>query len=283
MSAFDFRDIARSVQLPNADLQFAIIACTGMLIVNEAIGAYSVSALFKLTASFLFVAAGLSGATGSKSYAYFLEPENRSSLCVLAGLVLSAISDFFLVPSKQAYRQGSNARLAHSKSTSYKRGIFLSIVARTAYAASFLSSINFSNVSFVLKASKSEFRSPDFVMTIGFGYLLINWLGFFEKERQFASWFEVPQELRSWLGGYLAVSVLMVATATATDKGLQRITGAWLLMLSDIFAAASVFGVEDGRTSESDEEWKPERAEWKTAAMGWIIYYGGQMVFAGCV
>lgn len=283
MSAFNLQAILSSLQLPRENFQIALAVSVATLIFSEVVGFYHGSALFKLTSSLVFVAAGIAGVTPLGSISALIEPENRGSTCIVAGLILSAIGDVLLIPSQGAYRQppGSQPQVAQSKSPRFKLGVLFFALAHISYTASFLTSVDSSTLSLSFNATNSSFRSADFLMTIVFGYLAVDWLGILEKERGHSSWFEVPTELHGLVGGYLVVIFAMVATAAATDKGLQKITGAWLFALSDLFVAGSMFGVEDMDVAKQDV--KKSTAEWKNTAIGWVLYYTAQLILAGCV
>jgi uncharacterized membrane protein YhhN len=92
--------------------------------------------------------------------------------------------------------------------------------------------------------------------------------------------FAVPGDMRGLVAAYVAVIWTMVATATATDTSYQKILGGWMFMISDLFVASDVFGPKKTNIKCYTKPGQG-RQGWKARGIGWIAYFGAQLVLAG--
>lgn len=190
---------------------------------------------------------------------------------MVLGLVFSAIGDFLLIPSPAAYYYKPNGKssppINEGETPRFKAGTFFFALAHIAYITAFLSDSTYTKI-----------RWTDFLVTLTVGGVAIHWLGILQPPSSPGALFDVPEEMRGLVTVYVMIIMTMVATATATDSGYQKIVGAWTFMISDIFVAADVFGVK-----------KPAqilgrgRRGWKSRSVGWVAYFGAQLLLAGCL
>lgn len=275
MSVFDLSTIISKFHLPEPPYLLALTISVSLSTLSEWLNFRPGSVICKFIASVTLLGAG------QKAYSKFdllgleslLSQENRFALFFIPGLTLSCFGDILLVHPKTNDDKTSKHKTenAHSR---LKYAKILSSLAHVAYISAFVLSVDVS--------SKEDFRRADFVMTMVFGALLADWLGLFQRERQYNSWFEIPKAFEWPVFFYNSLAITMVATATATDKGYQRIAGAWLLMLSDLFVVSNAFGVEEIDSKKKDA-CKTRRLEWMTTSFGWIFYYISQLLLAGCM
>ena len=272
MSFLDLRVIFGSIHLPDPPYPLALAASVTLLILSEASSFYFGIASFKTISSFILLLAAFNRASSNFD---ILDPtslllqENRQAVCVMLGLAFNVIGDILLIPSKAEYHHtpGTSKKAKAGSSPRFKAGMCSFALAHFAYIAAFTST-----------TSMKTFRLADFAMTLVFGALLTDWLGLLKKELEYNSWFDVPESMRGMVMAYVVIIVSMVATATATDSGYQKIVGAWFFMFSDLCVASTTFNVENENSQKAGG-----RPEWKAASVGWIFYYGAQLVIAGCI
>lgn len=260
--------------LPVHPYPLSLAVSVALLILSEANSFYPGSSGLKIAASLSFLGAGIQAVTTAGAV---LRSEYRSSVLMVAGLAFSLVGDILLIPTPRIYAQ----KRANSKSAAvstgtpdregdsplFKVGTFFFALAHISYIAAFLSD-----------SSLAAFRLPDFVLAISFGAGLIYWLGILRSTPGPDAWFNVPQRMRGLVTGYVVIIMTMVATATAIDKGHQKIVGAWTFMISDLFVAADAFGVKKDRIQSS----RGQRG-WKARSVGWIAYFGAQLLLAGSI
>jgi uncharacterized membrane protein YhhN len=261
-------------KLPSSPCPEALSALVGLIILSEALNSHRAGVVFKVSASLGLFAVGVRTASSKFDFLNLdalLAQENRFDVFLMLGLALSYIGDVILIASNSQRRLKSPD--AHS---------------RFKIAKSFHS---FTHIAYVLAftpidpMSNEQFRRTDFVMTIVFGWLLVDWLGLLQKERQFNSWFEIPREMQWPVVLYASGAVLMVATATATDSGFQQILAAWLFIASDLFVALNAFGVDKVEQTKKDQfSVDGQRLSgWATASLRCICYYLSQLLLVGRV
>lgn len=263
----DVPNIVLTSQLPSSPFPEALSTLVGLIILSEALNFRRVGIVCKVLASLSLFGIGVHTASFKFDFLSLdalLARENRFDMFLILGLASSYIGDVIFVGSNEKPKTpDSHSRLKISKS-------FHSFT-HIAYILAFTS---------VDILVEEQFRRADFLMTIVFGWILVDWLGLLQKERQYHSWFEIPQEMQWPVVLYSSVTVLMVATATATDPGFQRILGMWLYMTSDLFVAYNAFGVENvGQTKRASGD----SNGWVSASLGWICYYLSQLLLVGCI
>lgn len=276
MSVFDLPTIISKFHLPEPLCPLALTISVSLAILSEWLNFRLGSVICKFIASVTLLGAGVQEVYPKfdlLSLESLLSQENRFALFLIPGLTLSCFGDVLLVHPKTNDDKTSKHKIENAHSRLKHAKIFSSL-AHVAYICAFIFSVDVS--------SKEDFRRADFVMTMIFGALLADWLGLFQKERQYNSWFEFPKDFEWPLFFYISLTITMVATATATDKGYQRIAGAWLLMLSDLFVVSNAFGVDE-LDSKKKDACKNRRLEWMTTSFGWIFYYTSQLLLVGCM
>ncbi|KAJ3507071.1 hypothetical protein NLJ89_g6505 [Agrocybe chaxingu] len=303
---------ARDFTLPPPPFPTALATCLGLLIASEASAFYAGSAGFKVLASLCFLIAGVSTASARLdllSWAALTDPENRFTVGIVLGLVFSVVGDVLLIPSRANYiqlpqisesepkkgkgkkkkssrPQSQTQSTPDSESPSFKAGMLAFGLAHISYTLAFLSTTTlFPTATSSFPSPPTEIRWGDFGMTLTFGALLTDWLGLLKPELVYGAWFDVPKKMKPLVAVYVAVIMAMVATATATDTGYQKIAGAWIFMISDLFVAANAFGVkeEEEPQDKTTERRGRGRPEWRSTSIGWVAYYAAQMLLAGCI
>jgi uncharacterized membrane protein YhhN len=275
MNAFRLPNIVLTSKLPSSPYPEVLSALVGLIILSEALNFHRGGVVFKVLASLSLFGVGVRTASSKFDLLRLdaiLARQNRFDVFLILGLALSYIGDVILVGSDSQQRRHKSPD-AHSRLKIAK--LFHSFT-HIAYILAFTA---------IDLLSKEQFRRADFAMTIVFGWLLVDWLGLLQKERQFNSLFEVPQEMQWPVILYSSITVLMVATATATDPGFQRILGAWLFMSSDLCMAFNAFGVGDVEQTKKDQVSGDGKklSGWVIASLGWICYYLSQLFLVGCV
>lgn len=273
MVAFRLWNVILTSKVPISPYPEAITALLGLIVLSEALSFYSGAVVFKLVASLSLFGASVHAASSKFDFLSLhalLARENRFDVFLMLGLALSYMADVILVgcnfqrpnpKSPDALARLNIAKLSHS-------------FTHIAYSLAFTS---------VGLWSKEHFRRADFVMAIVFGWLFVDWLGLLQKERKYDSWFEVPQKMQWPVVMYSSTTFLMVATATASDTGFQRILGAWLFMFSDLFVALKAFGVEQKQKNRISGGSEKRFPEWVTTSLGCICYYAAQLLLVGCI
>jgi len=265
------------IRLPSSLYSSSLVVSVILLILSEAQSFYVGSAGFKVAASLSFLGGGIDtilaeyyNTTTSAWLKGARQISLSSSTCLVLGLAFSVVGDILLIPSPENYykRPSDQANTNEGESPRFKAGTFSFALAHIAYTISFLHDV-----------APNAFRKADFVMGLTFGAMLTLWLGILKKTPTANAWFNVPDGMRVLVTAYVSIIMIMVATATATDTGYQRSAGAWTFMVSDLFVAADVFGVK--RTDVQMEG--SERPGWRRRAIGWVAYFGAQLLLAGCI
>ena len=245
-------------ELPPTPYPQLLAASLALLTVSEASKFYPGSACFKIIASLAFVGGGIALAPSPGAWA---DPLNRYPAAIAVGLVSSLVGDILLIPGRKSYHEPVGQSAPADPGARFKAGTAFFALAHAAYIAAFLS-----------PASATTFRLPDFAVALATGLALTYKLGFLGGRTEAGEnpLMRVPADMKGLVGGYALIIVGMVATAAATDKGLQRTVGAVMFMCSDLYVAMDVFGAE-GKTG------------WKARAVGWMAYFWAQMLLAGCL
>lgn len=273
MVAFRLWDIILTSKLPISPYPEALTALVGLISLSEALSFYSGAVVFKLLASLSLFGASVRSASSKFDFLNLdalLAQENRFDVFLVLGLALSYMSDVILV--------GCNFQRPNPKSPD--------ALVRLRIAKLFHS---FTHIAYIFAFSsvglwsKEHFRRADFAMAIVFGWLFVDWLGLLQKERKYDSWFEIPQRMQWPVVMYSSTTFLMVATATASDPGFQRILGAWLFMFGDLFVAFKVFGVEQVQKDRFSGVGRKGLSGWVTTSLGFICYYTAQLLLVGCI
>ncbi|KAK2740628.1 hypothetical protein FQN57_005997 [Myotisia sp. PD_48] len=216
------------------------------------------------------------------------------SRLITTALILSLIGDYLLIPSKAEFSRLSpkltrklQASSQHSMSnqsihqsneisTSFKLGVVAFAAAHIAYISAFLEDAQ-EGISWVA-----------FIYTFVATLAASRWLGvIYPNNTPTVSWksgnvlrLSIPRDMKLLVTLYAAVIGSMFAIAVSTlssrvrtpmQHPYQRILGATMFVISDIFVARGAFGP------------KPAKPFWPTTALGLGLYFWGQMILAGTV
>ncbi|PPQ69018.1 hypothetical protein CVT24_000094 [Panaeolus cyanescens] len=262
------------IQLPESPYPLSLGVSLALLILSEANSFYPGSTGFKIAAALSFLSAGINAASAklpSWQWATITQPENRYTAALVFGLAFSVVGDILLIPSKVNYYKkptSNGVEKPEGQTPRFKAGVFFFALAHISYI-----------VAFVSKLPQGGFRWVDGGLALSFGVLFTVWLGILNTKPTPGARFLVPEDMFGLVTAYIVIIMSMVASATATDEGWQRIIGAWSFMISDIFVAADTFGVKKNGENKKNKG----RKGWKARSVGWIAYFGAQLVLAGCI
>lgn len=236
----------------------------------------------------------------------------RFTVFMIFGLGFSVLGDVFLIPSRKHYY----AFLAHktttattttipgtpksksSKNTSKKPRHSSSSSAAAAAEPGPGDTIPFklgmlffalAHICYIGGFASNPTRTP-FNWTSGVLAIILNlagsfWLGIFgsgSNAPSSKSYLAIPSDMGPLVKGYSIIIATMVATATATDSGSkQKMLGAWLFMISDMFVAVDTFGSNKEQViARSNGKSRPN---WAFRSVGLIIYFGANLILAGSI
>lgn len=94
----------------------------------------------------------------------------------------------------------------------------------------------------------------------------------------------IAADMRPLVLVYATIISTMLAVAMSTVPSLQhqRVLGAVMFVLSDLFVAKDAFGVKN-KAESSKQARKDTRDGWIQTGVGWVLYFWGQMILAGTV
>ncbi|KAK2731026.1 hypothetical protein FQN55_005263 [Onygenales sp. PD_40] len=274
-----------SLTLPPPQAVQALKVTLPLLAISERLSFYPGHAILKLLSSAAFLAGPLyltpSPSTGWDPY--------RTRIA--AGLIFSAIGDYFLIPTRSEYydkyigallpASGKSARDKAAKpakpqpkkiSNSFKLGVVSFAAAHVAYILAFLAK----------NQRPTGFSWSAFGVTMVLQTALTKWLGVVypdDKGRDGLSSnvldVAMEEEMKPLVFGYSLIISGMMAVANATAgsgaAGKQRLIGAVMFVISDIFVAKDAFGKQRGNPGLV------------APAVGYGLYFWAQMVLAGTV
>lgn len=272
--------------LPPTPTVYLLSVSLPLLALSQSNAFHAGLAIFKIISSIAFLSGPLTLPEWS--------PYQR---LIIYGLALSFVGDIFLIPSRSEFyrssgRSAETTRTA-SKSTakreppkedeisnSFKLGVLAFAGAHVAYIIAFL------------KHAELVSWSPligTFVATMA----LSKPLGVIYPGNGPSPWnnilnLTISGEMRPLvsiyaviIGSMLAVSAATTSPDSSTAFPRQRLLGAIMFVLSDIFVAKDAFGnwdvPKDGRKAGMGRHWLPK------VAVGYGLYFWGQMVLAGTV
>lgn len=243
-----------------------------LLIFSETNSSWIGHFTFKTLSSFAFLYGPLQLTTANTSVNW----SNYDTL-LTSGLIASLIGDVCLVPARSTYHKSAPKGDERKPTNAFKLGVLSFAGAHVAYMAAFLkhttsiswpifTSVFLGNMLFA-KSLGVIYPAPSSTRLSGRG-------GFGNMLN-----LKVDGEMRPLVAGYAVIISGMLAAAASTEAPgavwpLQRIVGAGMFVISDLFVAQDAFGVKDA-------EGKPQR--WYRLAVGWGLYFWGQMVLAGSV
>lgn len=272
--------------LPLVSTVYLLLISLPLLVFSESRSFYPGSVVFKIFCSIAFVIGPL----------VLVSPQQSSySLLITSGLFLSLIGDILLIPSRNEYyyrphiTESSAAITTHipvcepakppTTSTSFKLGILAFACAHVAYIIAILQETN--------ELSRVQFLGT-FVATI----VTTKLLGVIYPAPTTSTWsnilgLTIVGEMRPLVFAYvivisamLAVSASTAPPSSSTCSPYQWVLGAALFVVSDVFVAIDAFGRSDMYSGEKVGQGK---RRWPRKAVGWALYFWGQMLLAGSV
>ncbi|KAL3485879.1 YhhN-like protein [Aspergillus germanicus] len=204
------------------------------------------------------------------------------TLAITVGLLCSMVGDFFLLPSRSEFRQANPASSGSSNggnhvSASFQAGVVAFAAAHIAYIIGFLS-------------TAQAISYPALLTTFFTTLLLAKWLGVIYPPSSSSVWSNIldltpPAEMKPLVLVYAIIISTMFGVAigvsgtalVVSDAPLisQRVLGAAMFVVSDIFVAANAFGGGKSGSGASGERGIVR------IALGYGLYFWGQMVIAG--
>lgn len=187
---------------------------------------------------------------------------------ITTGLVLSTLGDFFLIPSR-----GEFANTAHkdktqegSVSVSFQMGVFAFAAAHIAYIIAFLQDAH-------------EVSWGTFAVVVIITLILAKWLGvIYPPSGSSAATnvldLSIAGDMKPLVLVYaVIISVMLAAASSTAPLNGQRVLGAGMFVVSDVFVAVTAF--QRGIV--------PAQRGWVQIAVGYGLYFWAQMVLAGTI
>ncbi|KAF3479728.1 YhhN domain-containing protein [Arthroderma uncinatum] len=263
------------ISLPPAPAVYLLLASLPLLVLSETKSIYIGHCLLKPISSLAFLAGPLLLALN--------EPTPYRQL-ITWGLFFSLIGDILLIPLRSDYakqnKDGANQEV--SISVSFQAGIGAFAAAHIAYILAFLQ-------------DAQTISWPVFGSMAILSLLAAKWLGVLypkaSTEDSSSSLMSsnvlnlsVPDDMRHLVFVYTLIISCMVGAAASTTPVLQlpsglsmqgqRALGAVMFVISDVFVAKDAFSKKSADKGGYF---------WLKAAVGWGLYFWGQMVLAGTV
>ncbi|KAI1951344.1 hypothetical protein LOZ12_002477 [Ophidiomyces ophidiicola] len=263
-----------SFQLPPASSVYLLLGSLPLLVLAEARAIRAGHALFKILSSIAFVSGPLR---------HFSAESSSYHTLITCGLVCSLVGDILLIPSKREYYPPERPQTpANSKDQPPENQISVSFqLGVVAFAAAHISYI----LAFVRDAPKAM-AWPTFLAIFAATMVISKWLGVIYPSTSPSSArltsgnllsLSIPSDMRPLVAIYATIISSMLAIAISTTPSLQhqRVLGAVMFVLSDIFVAKDAFGkTKKQNAGGMSDDWLPR-------GIGWVLYFWGQMVLAG--
>lgn len=277
-------DISASIPvLPPSAAVYLLLVSLPLLVILETSSSLVGHAIFKIICSTAFASGPL-----------LLKEWSPYDTLIIYGLVLSFVGDICLIPSGSEYYDSSSKSVEASEgarkgatlrdtpqeveiSTSFKLGILAFAGAHIAYILAFL-------------RNADEVSQPTLVITFMASMAAGKWLGAIYPGSTSTQWsnllnLSIVGEMRPLVSVYATIisSMLAVAAATAAPASSnwprQRLLGAIMFVLSDLFVAVGAFG--DSDTARGVKKATVRRNSVIKIAVGWGLYFWAQMILAG--
>ncbi|GFF24884.1 hypothetical protein IFM46972_01215 [Aspergillus udagawae] len=193
-------------------------------------------------------------------------------LSITIGLVFSLAGDFCLLPSRSEFYNSPSSEQRKPISTFFQLGVVAFALAHIAYIAAFLRDT---------KVVSLGTLTTTFMATM----LVARWLGVIYPPEQSSARsnllnLTIAPDMKPLVLVYAVIISSMFAVALATNPVTptttwlsQRGLGAGMFVVSDVFVAKDAFGRSSG----------PGKPGWLRIAVGYGLYFWGQMVIAGTV
>ncbi|KAF6757064.1 YhhN domain-containing protein [Ephemerocybe angulata] len=267
------------ITLPSYPFPQSLAASLALLILSEYTAFYPGSALFKTAASLSFFLGGWNKASGVNEIqklllaldfkALWVDESLRYTASMLLGLGFSVLGDVLLIPSKTnfySFRQASKkvkeddtkpspSSKAEGVTLAFKLGTLSFALAHISYVVAFM-------------ASPTPLTTPR--ASLG------------SRMRGSVPLVTIPKDIEVLVQGYVGIITTMVAVATATDPGVQKVVGAWMFMISDLFVAIDTFGRKKAGTAMGVKK-SGGKPGWAFRSVGWIFYFGANLILAGAL
>lgn len=255
--------MSTTISMPPGPGTYLLIVSLPLLVISEFRStSYVGICLFKMLSSVAFLSGPLLQAS-----------TNDSPYCrlITAGLLFSLVGDFFLLPSRGDFSTRDSTK-ERKISASFQLGVVAFAAAHIAYVFAFLSDS---------RETSRELLATTFVATM----VLAKWLGVVYPPSHSSATsnvldLAVAPDMRPLVFVYalvissmFAVAVSTLPSSLSTVLPYQRSVGAAMFVASDLFVAKDAFG----RSSA------PDQRGWFRIAVGYGLYFWGQMVIAGTV
>ncbi|KFY43619.1 hypothetical protein V494_01891 [Pseudogymnoascus sp. VKM F-4513 (FW-928)] len=269
--------------LPPSAAVYLLLVSLPILVISETTSSLAGHAIFKIICSTAFASGPL-----------LLNEWSPYDTLIIYGLVLSFIGDICLIPSGSEYYDSSSKPIEGPKSagkgaasrdvpkeveisTSFKLGILAFAGAHIAYILAFL-------------RNADEVSQSTLVVTFVASMAAGKWLGAIYPGQASTQWsnvlnLSIAGEMRPLVSVYATIISSMLAVAAATSAPAsaswprQRLLGAIMFVLSDLFVAADAFG--DSGTARGVKKATIRRNSVIKIAVGWGLYFWAQMILAG--
>lgn len=264
--------IASIPTLPPTPAVYALLVSLPLLVLSESSSFLTGHALFKILSSIAFASGPLLVSAEWSPY----------HVLITSGLLFSVVGDICLIPSRNEYYPSNTrgAPKAEEISTSFKLGIVAFAGAHIAYILAFLrdtDNVSWSSLAFTFVASMAAGKWLGAIYPAAKPSLSSNLLNL-----------SISGEMRPLVSIYatiissmLAVAAATTAPASSTTWPHQRLLGAGMFVLSDLFVAHDAFGKSD--LPKGADKAGIRRRSWPKLALGWGLYFWAQMLLAGTV
>ncbi|EAW15382.1 lysoplasmalogenase [Aspergillus fischeri NRRL 181] len=256
--------MALNISMPPFPGPQLLLGSLPLLVLSESRSrSHAGTVLFKMLSSVTFIIGPLlTTSTNWSSY----------RLWITIGLVFSLAGDFFLLPSRSEFYNSPSSDQAKPISIFFQLGVVAFALAHIAYIVAFLQDT---------KAISSGTLTTTFIATM----LVAKWLGVIYPPEQSSARsnllnLTIAPDMKPLVLLYALIISSMFAVALATNPLIptttwlsQRGLGAGMFVVSDVFVAKDAFGISPS----------PEKPSWLRIAVGYGLYFWGQMVLAGTV